>query len=215
MPDFNLKGRQLRIAAALVGVVIVAAICTFLIVLWKADYRSRYDALHLAADSGDVEGVRQLLAGGLPVDLRSAVLGFTPLHVAADRGHVEVARLLLERGASVKLRDENGNTPLHLTAAQSSGRAQPKSTETQRNDVARLLLKYGADPNAANHFGNTPLHAAIHSDDVDLVALLLEHGADPTKTNSTGDSPIDYAGFIPQSQPDRIRQLLETHRPPK
>jgi len=212
MQPVNLQGRSLRIACGIVAAVMIICFCSFISVLWKANHRSKYGPLHLAADSGDADEVRRLLAGGLDVNLRSAPVGFTALHVAADQGEVEVARVLLEYGAKVDLRDSEGDTALYLTAAQSSGRAQMKSTEAGRNDVARLLLEHGADANAANHFGDTPLHGAIHSDDADLVVLLLDHGADPSKSNSEGRSPIDHAGHMPTGEPGKFLHLLESHR---
>jgi ankyrin repeat protein len=200
-----------RIVVGVAGLIILVGVCSLIAILWRAGRTTQYGSLQRAADAGNVDEVRRLLASGVNVDVRSES-DWTALHVASDRGLVDVARVLLEHGASVKSRDKDGHTPLHLTGCEGSGRAQPKATEIGRNGVARLLLEHGADPNAADGFGNTPLHNAINSDDVDLVSLLLEHGADPERKNSEGSSPMDYASFMPQRVPGRIAKLLEAHR---
>ncbi|XVF29644.1 hypothetical protein REPUB_Repub15cG0139700 [Reevesia pubescens] len=61
------------------------------------------------ACTGDVEGVGDLLNGG--IDVNSIDLdGRTALHVAACEGHVEVVKLLLSRKANIDARDRWGST---------------------------------------------------------------------------------------------------------
>jgi ankyrin repeat protein len=71
-------------------------------------------------------------------------------------------RRLLARGADVHQRDEQGNTPLRLTAS---------------IDVAELLIARGADLNTANDEGLTPLHRAAFVVNAGLSVLYLTHGA--------------------------------------
>ncbi|MCR9141834.1 MAG: ankyrin repeat domain-containing protein [bacterium] len=60
----------------------------------------RNSALHSAANSGDLDAARRLLAGG--ADLHAVGKGgWTPLHVATFKGHLEMVALLLESGARV------------------------------------------------------------------------------------------------------------------
>ena len=44
--------------------------------------------------------------------------GFTALHLASLNGSVEVVGVLMGAGAKVDARDNSGQTPLHLAAAQ-------------------------------------------------------------------------------------------------
>jgi len=74
--------------------------------------------LHLAAVSGDLEEVRELLEKGADVNAKDEE-GRTPLHWAAGNGYVEVARLLIEHGADVNAKESRyGDTPLDLAAYQ-------------------------------------------------------------------------------------------------
>lgn len=64
--------------------------------------------LHWAADRGNANIVRLLLAAGADVNVQDEE-GQTPLHFAASCGHVEVATVLLQSGASTSLQDCDGN----------------------------------------------------------------------------------------------------------
>lgn len=77
--------------------------------------RHRYDALHPAAQHGDVAHVATFLAGAAVVDEADAD-GVTALRRAARGGHVRVAAALLAAAACVATDDDIGRTPLHATA---------------------------------------------------------------------------------------------------
>jgi ankyrin repeat protein len=99
----------------------------------KAHTKKGFTALHFAAREGDIDSVRQLLASGVGINIKSiadaptpgvaavprgpgyqATLseGSTPLLVATMRGHVPLALFLLEQGADPNVLDA-GFTPLH------------------------------------------------------------------------------------------------------
>ena len=59
-----------------------------------------------AANRGDLDTVRFLIASGAPVNAADAQ-GVTPLHRAAWADNVEIVRLLLEAGADPSLQDNN------------------------------------------------------------------------------------------------------------
>jgi glycerophosphodiester phosphodiesterase len=67
-------------------------------------------ALYSAADAGDIETVKVLLAVpvGIDIDLAEDSYGWSPLIVACARGHLDVVHLLLQAGAEVKARDRRG-----------------------------------------------------------------------------------------------------------
>ena len=132
-----------------------------------------------AAAKGDAARVRELLARGVPVDVRDSetymlglVWNITALMCAAAQGHLEIVRMLLKAGASVaaacaahKEDGGGGSQPLHFAM---SGR---------HTAVAEALLDAGADPNVVGNYGRTPLVMAIYEDDIEGVRLLLRRGA--------------------------------------
>jgi ankyrin repeat protein len=89
----------------------------------------------MAAQDGDLTRVKELIAGGHPVNAFDD-LALTPLHYAAREGHLKVMKALIDAGADVNARDERriGNTPLREVAGNCS------------YQVAKLLIGAGADP---------------------------------------------------------------------
>jgi len=160
-------------------------------------------ALVEAAARGDAERVRQLLARGVPVDVRDSetyALGscwnITALMCAAAQGHLDIIQTLLEAGAGVsaachahKEDGGGGSQPLHFAV---SGRHAA---------AAEVLLDAGANPDAIGNYGRTPLVMAIYEDDVEGVRLLLKRGA---KVNlkprrSDYEPPLSAAAAIKKS----------------
>ena len=122
-----------------------------------------------AANGGDAEAVKRLLAAGARTDLalqktwRGTMGGITPLMVGSGyannvidtRGRlrteaqaVETVKLLLDAKADVNARDDNGNTA--LTGAVLRG----------WNQMVRTLIAAGADPYQANNAGVSPYDIA-------------------------------------------------------
>jgi ankyrin repeat protein len=119
------------------------------------------ERLHRAAEDGDVDAVRALLAEGVPLN-DFDVISYTPLHYAVKSDQIEIAAMLLDAGASVDARDEemNGNTALALAA------------ESGSPEIVKLLLKQGADPTVRGWMGITPLDRASRRDD-DMAPMIV------------------------------------------
>lgn len=106
-------------------------------------------ALWAAAARGDVEVVRQLLAGGKDVDEAHQL--WTPLMKAAEEAHIEVAQLLLERGADVTATNKRGRDALSFAAAPS----MKKPLKPEHTAMVRLLVEKGAEPGRKDERGQT------------------------------------------------------------
>ena len=134
--------------------------------------------IYEAAESGDIEAVKQHLADGTDIELKCTGCGSTALGHAAKYGHNEIAELLIENGADVDAKDEDGSTPLHLAALMG------------RKEIAELLIENGADVNAKAMDGGTPLHYAATKE---IAELLISKGADVNAKNEKGEAPLDWA----------------------
>mmetsp|Transcript_13922 Transcript_13922/g.20821 ORF Transcript_13922/g.20821 Transcript_13922/m.20821 type:complete len:274 (+) Transcript_13922:102-923(+) len=179
------------------------------------------NALHVAAEEGYTDIVRELLKDGACVDC--IVLGSkdTALHLATRNQHTEVVKILIDAGASCTAVNGYGNSALH------------EAIREDCEEISELLLAQGCDVNLPNHKGSTPFHflcyheqatpghlefarklvkhgADIHARDgrgmtpflvccssgrEDLIDLLLEEGADPTVRDGSGRSAHDIAEF--------------------
>ena len=94
---------------------------------------------------------------------------------------VEDVRILLNAGGDIRSRDNQGNTPLHVAAAE------------VRYDIAELLIKESNSVNARNVQGRTCLHMASCSGAQDIVQLLVVHGAEVNVEDERGCTPLHNA----------------------
>ena len=117
------------------------------------------EKLLAAAETGDLEGVREALAAGADVNARDK-WGRTPLHQATRWGRVDVVRLLLDAGAEADARTRWGDTPLHRAAWNGCAEA------------VRLLLEHGADVGAKDIRNRTPLDRARAEGHEEAAAVL-------------------------------------------
>jgi len=133
------------------------------------------EALHIAADNADLEGLRRALSAGEFVDDDTMDCDRTPLgwlcygaspHDEARR--IACAELLLAAGANIEATDYFGDTPLSIAV-------YVPSKDCPR--LVQYLLDAGANPNAIGDGGWTPLHYASENGFVEVANLLIKHGA--------------------------------------
>ena len=86
--------------------------------------------LHDAADKGNIDEVKRLIAQGANVNAKDKHT-VTALHWAADQGHTAVVELLIAEGADVNAKSKDGSTPLWA------------ATDGGHKDVANLLKRHG------------------------------------------------------------------------
>ena len=177
------------------------------------------EALHEAAEDGDLERVGQLLEMGFPPDL--VVDGITPLAAAARGDQLEVCRRLLERGAEAGPGAQQAacrRTPeaarvleLFLDHGVDPQALLPAVVGYSTVAAARLLLQRGADLNQADEEGEFPLYQAC-SRSTAMVRLLLQQGANPLQLNEDGSHGLHFCACW--GYDDRLRALLQGGVPP-
>jgi ankyrin repeat protein len=171
-------------------------------------------AMHLAADTANIDLIRLLLKAGADPESPNPD-GETALHLVARSGNVEAAKLLLKAGAEVDARERFGEqTPLMWAAA----RRHPQMVE--------LLLSKGADVNARSAVrdykrvataesraaprdrgGFTPLMYAARGNCRECVEVLLKHKADVNLADPSYVVPLSIA--MMNSNWDIAKRLVE------
>ena len=112
-------------------------------------------SIQQAADTGNIEAVKQHLAAGVDVNAGNR----TPLFIAAANGHKQIVELLLDKGSDVNANGQMG-TPLHAAV----------SFKGHHKEITELLIAAGADVNAKDEGGRTPLDMAFMSDFMDSMS---------------------------------------------
>ncbi|NIJ18640.1 ankyrin repeat protein [Sphingomonas naasensis] len=172
-----------------------------------------YTLLHRAADAGNLEIVKALLARGADPNLKSA-LGRTAYDMASGVAvKAELARAMhapatASRGALpgadraaagagagngscaavVAEKVNNGRTP----AMRPILRARDDIWYNHPDELA-LLLDDCVDANGKDDTGATLLHTAASRNRVDAAKLLLAHGASRSARDRSGNVPANYA----------------------
>jgi hypothetical protein len=146
-------------------------------------FADQNEDLVLAAQRGDVEQVKQLLAAGADINFKDPdILGHTPLTIASAWGRTETVKLLLDRGASANQQTGDGTSALQCAAT------------TTELEMVRLLLDRGADVNHRNKYGQTPLiSATCHECKAEIAQLLLARGADLNAQDNKGKMAFYHA----------------------
>jgi len=168
----------------------------------------------------DIEKVRELINGGVDVNIRQDKSGSSPLMVACAReGTDDIIEFLLSRGAEVNVKGNNGYTPLMWAAENSlaavnmliAGGARADAvaddgmttmikalfgifTEDVTTEVCDTLLAHGADINAALSGGDTggltALLFAANKQMPELVEYLVSKGADVNHQSDKGETAL-------------------------
>ncbi|MGB0631373.1 MAG: ankyrin repeat domain-containing protein [Alphaproteobacteria bacterium] len=100
---------------------------------------------------------------------------------AAKADDLKAAESLLNRKHNVDVREQNGRTPLFISAARGA------------EDFVELLIKHDAKIDDVDKFGNSPIYYAAAGNHVGVVEILLEGGANVNLQNRLGLTPLMIA----------------------
>jgi len=136
-------------------------------------------------NAGDLELVKECIAKGLDINVRTEFGGATPLDASIYGGHDHVFEYLISNGSDVNAIGYEDGTMLMAAANQG------------KYDMLNQLLAKGADPNLPSPTtGETALHAATAKGFVDgtyeCVLLLLNAGANPNAKAKSGVPTSTY-----------------------
>ncbi|HTU51396.1 MAG TPA: ankyrin repeat domain-containing protein [Acidobacteriaceae bacterium] len=163
----------------------------------KDDEKDKDLALAGAAESGNVEAARALIAYGANpnADLTKLIVtenggGMTlqgpgagsVLIYAAESGNPEMVREILRYHPKLEMRDREGKTAIFA-----AGEYRYGDKDGARVECVRLLAQAGANVNARDSDGNTPLHETFLTD---VEEELLKLGANVNARNNDGETPI-------------------------
>ena len=163
------------------------------------DFDTDVTPLMRAADKGDLDAVRRLLAEGAEVNARDWMGRTALLHACVHGGaNPLVIAALLAAGADANAQDKGGTTALKVVAMGEPG--------PNRTSALRELLAAGADAKGKDRNGGTALMSAAAGGDVETVRLLLEAGADVTAQAQNGQTALSLAR---QNHHPAVVQLLE------
>jgi ankyrin repeat protein len=190
-------------------------------------------ALMIAAGTGSVDAVRQLVLHGADVNAADPRRGQTALMWAAAEGHSDVVSALVEIGANAKAASKNGFTPLVFATTKNdvesimilwAAGADPNATlpsgtkplmvaMSYRNTTAALaLIDGGADVNARDRAGLTSLHVAAQHGDLEVVKKLLSKGVDPNirtpRSNAAAGGRGGGGGFRPAASGEQTPLMM-------
>lgn len=145
-----------------------------------------------AADAGDLEACRAILAAG-DVGVNDDEDGHTALCCASESGHVTLVRMLIEEGAVVNKANDNGATALFL------------ASQNGHLEVVTTLLKAGAEILQRDD-GSTPLMAASAKGHAEVAKVLIAakagfsgFGLDPSAWLKKTESKEDTEGGASKS----------------
>ncbi|XP_049878320.1 ankyrin repeat and SAM domain-containing protein 1A-like isoform X2 [Pectinophora gossypiella] len=162
-------------------------------------------ALLIAARSGFVVVVEQLLANGADVTIKN-IKDETALDLAAFYGRLETVQHLLRVRPQLvdpyKYPKCRGHvfsaTPLH------------RASKNGHKDVVTALIKAGVDPNIRTYNG-TPLHEAACFGKASVVRILLAKGADLNAVDRRGKTVHDLLADYSEEATRRVKKVIKEY----
>jgi|GEM_PF-1340247 len=121
------------------------------------------DAIHVAANRGEIDKVREILLTSPDVDARDS-FGGTALHAAMFQSNMEIVEELIAYGYDVNAQGtSNLYTPLH------------DAIWASNLDAVKILIENGADLTIENNRGLTPIEKAYQDEKTEIYELLQSY----------------------------------------
>ena len=136
--------------------------------------------LHQAAQHGDPEDVKRLLARGERLE-RPDIQGNRAIHVAVIHGHLPVLRLLLQKGESIDRPNTKRRTPLALASLHG------------HLHLVKFLIGQRAKLESKDYYGNSPFMLAALGGNLEVVKFLASQGVNTRKINGFKESALSLA----------------------
>jgi ankyrin repeat protein len=136
------------------------------------------DPLVRAAQSDDLEAVKEVLLTQPDANVRDKSTGSNALEHAIQNANREMVQVLLWARADVNARNGSGQTVLMMLG------------EKITSDIVWDLINAGAKVNLRDHDGDTALIEAARSNNLDVMKTLLEAGAKVNAKNNDGQTPL-------------------------
>jgi len=178
-----------------------------------------FDALHQAAQEGDVAQILRLAGQGVDLDARDGA-GRTAAHVAAFASQDEALQALAEAGADMNALEHQAYDVVTIAAVANDpelmslalrlgnradlvtspwdGTALIAAAHLGHHEVVRRLIEAGAPLDHVNTLGWTALIEAVilgdgGADHIATVSALVEAGADAAIADREGMTPLAHA----------------------
>ena len=137
--------------------------------------------LILAAMSGNVEIVAELLETESKKKQPEDHNGRTPLHYAASNGHLRAFQMIVEKFGEWKLKDIDGYTPLHEAACNGHFEVCKFIVEMTKNYCPNGFIL-----NELNEYGVTPFQRAAEGGELEVCKLLIDNAANKNPETKNG-----------------------------
>ena len=154
--------------------------------------RGAHYSITIAAATGDMARVQQLLGGDAELVNDAQPCGRNPLSAAVQFGHFDIAKLLLEKGADPK-RPEGRYAPL--------GTALYWATKQNNREMTRVLLEKGAAPDA---YIDSSGSAITNTRDKAIRTLLYRYGATIDAFQYLWEENVDAIALMAEMDPEKV-----------
>jgi len=180
------------------------------------------------AKEGNLDGIKDLLEGGIDINIQDINFYDTALTLASYRGHTEIVKLLVEKGAALDILANDGMTALIIAVAygyteivkllvekgaaldilaKDGNTALILASTFGMTKIVKLLVEKGAALDIQSKFGNTALMIASSLGYTEIVKLLVEKGASLDILDKDGNTALMLASTYGKTE--IVKLLLE------